>query len=150
MLAALFKICQQKVGQYIDFTDVYHGMLMKNPYFGYQHIGYMPPPYMMPHGYPPTARQGYADYEKMYNMDYYMQMSKCYPMGQMGQMYMPAPLPPLPQIPAMQMQKYSNQQTNDMMMKNPFYSYPMMPQSPIGYSQNPPKQKTTSPAFTGK
>lgn len=133
----------------MDYSDIYHGMLMKNPYFGYQHIGYMPPPFMMPHTYPPTTRQSYENYEKMYNMDYYMQMSKCYPMGQM---YMPpmAPMAPMPQMTAMDMPKYTAPQNNDLMMKNPFYSYPMMPPTTMTYAQNPPKPKTTSPVLSAK
>lgn len=83
-------------------------------------------------------RQAYDSHEKMYNMDrqqYDMLMSKCYQMGQMGQMYMPP-------MPMMGMPKYGAAPNTDMMMKNPYYTYPMMPAQPVGYPQvSPPKQK---------
>lgn len=120
----------------MDYSDIYNSMLMKNPYYGYQPMSYMQPPFMMPPSYP-MDRQAYQEMEK-YSPDrqYEMFMSKYYPMNQM---YMPP-------MTMMGMPKYPP--TSDLMMKSPYYPYPMMPQpQPLSYPQPspPPKQKTQTP-----
>lgn len=63
LLANLFKKCDETLGDSIDYSDMYHSFVMKNPYVGYQHMGYMYPPYMMGPAYPPANdRQGYDNF----------------------------------------------------------------------------------------
>lgn len=98
---------------------------MKNPYFLYQQMGYMTPPYMMPPSYP-TNRQSYDSYA-MDPQQHYLQMAKCYPMNHMNPMN-PMYMPPMPSMSGMGMPKYQSQTPE--MKSHPFYTYPMIPPPP--------------------
>ncbi len=139
MIHNIFKMCEEKIGDSIDYNDIFQGILLKNPYLNYQHMGYMYPPYMMPPGYTPE-RQNYENYDKMYGMDmqnYYMQMSKYggYPVNQM---FMPPPMP-------MSMQKYGGPQPADTAIKPTYYNYPTNQPSTIAPAYSPPPQTQKPP-----